>query len=869
MTVRPQSQPTAPSRLTGWNRPATASVQAVWPCLAAALLLAGTCVLPVLLAAGENTPPNANNVRPAGFLLAAQAEQPAANDNSDTHPGDAAANGGNEANEEGETEEEAKLPKLTEMELPTAARLLQEPPVDWVVLRNDDVLVCQPVYPRPRTLEQIQQRIDDSLSWPRAVGREAFDLQKRRRLDLYYIDIFLPEEETEEGYRLHRRYIQEIIHHEDLMLRQAAQLIRQDNLLTAWELLFALHLKSPYWPGLRDHQNLLLFRQAEAARAGGRPAEAVVYLEELAGLDSGYSGLKTELGAAVEQLVAEAAGESDWRRARHFLRRLGLQFNQHPVKISWSAELNRQAQHRIQRALAAREQGQLRQAADQLELAARIWPETEPLPEAYRSVLSQWPRLHVGLVVPAGAPPGWFLPDRATETFRSLSQPQLFEIDAVDALPHDHSDLLTYWEPADLGRRATFTLRQTRSPRDPVPLVSAAEVVRTLQQRTAPGNPRYDERLHGFLKSARVLTPRTFELTFTRAPRRIEALLRFPIPGVQRFVPQSETTSRPAWLRAIPEPGHVATRHVAEIIEHRYPTTEAAVRALLREEITCLPHLPPEVASLLREDGRFTLQRAGLPVNHTIQFNPASPVVLNRELRRALAAAVDRQKILSQISPGGSPRPGTKIVSAPFASQFRGTSPLVTSAEADPALAAGLSVVAAKELSGGLPELRLLVEPGELTAEVAGQLIAAWERVGLKVRQVQPDEAVTRESGWDLLYRTSAMTDPAAQLWPWLTFRPTAEVDALTWLPHWIRQRLIALEYATDEQAANLQLNQLHHQLRDEAWVIPLWEIEEYTALRKTIRGYAEHPVTPLQHLSRWTIQPSYSRTPAVVDLSR
>ena len=54
-----------------------------------------------------------------------------------------------------EPEEEVPLPKKDQMlrNLPSKADLLTKPPVDWVILKNDDVLVVKPIAPRPRTLE--------------------------------------------------------------------------------------------------------------------------------------------------------------------------------------------------------------------------------------------------------------------------------------------------------------------------------------------------------------------------------------------------------------------------------------------------------------------------------------------------------------------------------------------------------------------------------------------------------------------------------------------------------------------------------------------------------------------------------------------
>ena len=88
----------------------------------------------------DNTKPApANTAQPPG----ADEEEPAKKDDSteDTEPTE---------------EEEEKLPKLADMQLPTAEQLLRDPHRDWIILKTEEVIVTEPVYPRPGTLEKMQ-----------------------------------------------------------------------------------------------------------------------------------------------------------------------------------------------------------------------------------------------------------------------------------------------------------------------------------------------------------------------------------------------------------------------------------------------------------------------------------------------------------------------------------------------------------------------------------------------------------------------------------------------------------------------------------------------------------------------------------------
>ena len=51
----------------------------------------------------------------------------------------------------------------------------------------------------------------------------------------------------------------------------------------------------------------------------------------------------------------------------------------------------------------------------------------------------------------------------ADDRQRKLTQFDLFEVDRIDDTTHYRSRLIEQWEPTDLGRRALFTLKATRS----------------------------------------------------------------------------------------------------------------------------------------------------------------------------------------------------------------------------------------------------------------------------------------------------------------------------------------------------------------------------------------------------------------------
>src|SRR5262245_31862139 len=51
---------------------------------------------------------------------------------------------------------DAKLPKLQDLQVPSAEELLTTPARDWIVLKTVDVIICDSVVPRPDTLARHQ-----------------------------------------------------------------------------------------------------------------------------------------------------------------------------------------------------------------------------------------------------------------------------------------------------------------------------------------------------------------------------------------------------------------------------------------------------------------------------------------------------------------------------------------------------------------------------------------------------------------------------------------------------------------------------------------------------------------------------------------
>ena len=808
------------------------------------------------------------------------------------------------AGQDGDAETDDALPKLSEMQLPPAEELLTRRPRDWVVLQNDDVAEVESLTPRPDTLELLEEkqsragrREGEYAGWDRERARA--EVQK-----LDFLDVKIPDEDLDEvRFRIERKKIARIVHHEDLMLRRAEAAADAGDLRTAFEVLFALK-RSPAsvslpdeWPGLNALLDRVSLQDAREQAGRGEEEAALAKLESLHDRVPGLDGLDDALAATAGALVAAGDAAGDPRRARFYLARLARRLPDHPATQGWTGKFRDRAAALRDEAEATSRDGDDRAAARLIADAAEQWPALDGLPTVFRRLTNRHQVLRVATLrlaaVPDGGRPTRFPPDRADERERFLTVAELFELDRVNETPHYRSRFFEQWEPTDLGRRASFTLRSTFPPDVPLTAPTAAAVLNSLRGRLTPGSPLYDERFADVVAELDVRSPTEFEVVFARNPLRTESLLNVPVAvergdGVEILTRPFERTADDAdapgrddvavYRRAVPEAGAASDRHVAEVRETAYPGYAAAVRALLQNEADYLTHVRPWDVPRFRADEAYTPHRAAVPDTHLLQVNPRSVPLKNAELRRALLMAVDRGEILEDVVLRPFPLPGKsksdpavarrlaeirslgRVVSGPFPSGSDAYNPLLAPRPQELTIAFALALAAKRALGGAdgadLPELVLVAPPDEVIREVVDRITATYARIGIRVRVVHDTSPEASDpGGWDLAYRTVRMRDPARELGPFLTLTDSVSLESLLDLSDWLRGDLLALERAGDRVAAVSLLHDLHRHLRAEAVLIPLFEVDGYSVSRDSVVGAADTLVHPYQGVEGWSVR--------------
>ncbi len=807
--------------------------------------------------------------------------------------------------------EEKPLPKLEEMQVPDVTTLLQGKPLCWVVTIKDEVIVSEPVKPRPFTKVAMEQLITD---WPKGktpAERRDGQLDFQR---LHFLTIVLPETKADEPeYQLPIRFLKDVVHHEDLMLRRIDMLMDESKFRTAFEMLLALERVAPprrlgkreqFWPGYLDRRNRLMLLEAETKIKQKRWQSAIVYLDDLKAMiadtpseaaDERYVEFRQTLtarfakaaGEATEPLIAAAVAGKDYRKARFFIRdRLQNLVPAHPVAVKWQKTLEGMQQGVLKQSLAATGSGRHDVAANLAEVAARYWPDdirsagATSIRSVYAAATGRFQTLTVGVVRLAGSPARCPFPTESDRRHHELLTRTLFQVDRFENIPYYKTDYFEQYEPTDLGRQVEFTLRPRPANWQAGPGLTADPIVSMLSDRIDPDSPQYDERLAMFIGGLSVRSPHEFVVRFSRVPVSPEALLRLPVmvraSGDQdgqrllsrHFRVHDRGSHHAVYRREIPEPDGLREYHVAEVREIQYDSYLLALQGLVRGEFEVLPRLPAWHVQTFETNERlqqqFHVVPYAVPTTHVIQFNPRSKPLRNSELRRALAFAVDRPKVLSETvlrDPRVLSEPERargRVVTAPFPKDSYAYSQQLVPRQHDVILALSLASVAARRLGGtSVPPLKMACSNEPIVRAAALALVKSWKRVGVDVQIVEMEQAESSDDpvGWDLAYRTLHMTEPVVELWPFLTIQPLARVADLMHLPDWLRQELIDLDRAENFQAARMVLQRLHRHIQEQVLMLPLWEVQEVMIVPRNIRGFPPSPLSPYQGLERWSIQ--------------
>ncbi|MEY3176435.1 MAG: hypothetical protein RLZZ436_4349, partial [Planctomycetota bacterium] len=363
-----------------------------------------------------------------------------------------------------------------------------------------------------------------------------------------------------------------------------------------------------------------------------------------------------------------------------------------------------------------------------------------------------------------------------------------------------------------------------------------------------------------------------------------------PVVVSTRFVQTASNDQESRWVRAIPEPdGFDAGKyHIAEIQERRFADRSNMIQAFIRGDIDCIPHLLPWEIESFKASSHQVVPYA-LPMTHVIVFNPLSDRITNAQLRRALSFAVNRDGILrSTVLRDPEARHGRPTSAAwnlssyateprqkPPAFNLRLAYALRFAAESQLKIAELTKLTEAARAQAAkdkinfdsevfrkntkvdyikLPRLRFVVEPDTVSTAAAERIVTYWQKIGFEIDVIKGDREgqPLPDTEWDLCYRQLRMEEPLLELWPVLTNDPTLDMKRLQLFPDWMRQELVGLDYAASFVDAQEKLFRIHNHIAAQAFLIPLWEVDDYAVFRKNVSGLPPKLMSTYHNVERW-----------------
>lgn len=674
---------------------------------------------------------------------------------------------------------------------------------------------------------------------------------------------------------------------EEIILEEAVRLIQKKQFEAAYDHLEYLAVHYPGLAGLADTQQLLLLEEARQALSEARWERAFADLCRLYELNPQRSEVPELLAQAADRLIEDRWKNSRFGSARGVADTLAAMMPQHAVVQKWRETWQKEGarlHEQIEKALAARDG---RSADRLLRKLQQIWPEEPGLKELARQVCQAYPRFRVGITQMATEEDPTSLVDWGARRTGQLTRLPLIEYTGPGPEGGVYRSAFVEWQLDVHERVLSLRLLPHRPLFGDGRPYTAFDLAQQLANRADRHHPDYFAPWAEIVRRIQTVSPDQVVVELARAHLKPEALLRcVPVPatllvgsdsrssqGVGRFVFSAAESddSVQVYIRSAygngAGPGEGLPSGPAEIEEVVFARGRDAVRALRRGEIDIVDRLTPWEVPLLADAPGIEVKPYRLPLVHLLVPNLRKPLPGNRDFRRALLYATDRERILRSLL-GGKQVPGSQVISGPAltGTSFNdpsgyGSDPQIRPRSYQPALALALAEIAFRQAGEiarkrGWPqpkqrELILVHPPQELAREACRLIREQWKQIGWTVQLVECPPGSPPPQDFDLLYIEAAIWEPEVDCYR-LFDRLIAHTEFFSPQVH---STLLTLGQAVDWPDLGQRLRTLHRWIYEDSTVLPLWQLVEHYAYRTGIGGLDKPRVSLYQDVETWQLR--------------
>jgi tetratricopeptide (TPR) repeat protein len=729
-------------------------------------------------------------------------------------------------------------------------------------------------------------------------------------------------DEPESTYEILWSSIERIELFHDLVLKKANELVGDGRLEEAYDYFQHLLDADPELPGLKAAIDNYLYEEAKASQRKARYDEALAMLRELHGRDPEWPGLENALGVVTEKLVERYVEADNYWAARQMVRNLADLCPDHAVVAKWEADFQAEASALLTEGREAEQAGRLRQAHAAGRRLMHVWPDLPGGREFIDSIQRQYPRLVVGVTMPAvDCKPGR-LHDRASRRSNRLLYRTLMEFVGRGTEGGEYDCPFGEMEVQELGLRLAFRIDAGLCRSVGAPDLTGYDLARRLVAMADPRDPAYRGDWAGLVERvSAVRDVYRVNVELRRPHVRPEALLRSVVfarggspdaaatdvarsgdrpqlavggsPASREGAAGDNSAERPAnhsplavghspvapsagpyrvESRAQDEVVYVASPEYAlgagqpkEIVERFCRKGSEAIKLLERGVIHVLDRVNPWDLDKVEAIDGVVVEPYSMPAVHCLVPNLNRPFPARRVFRRALVYGIYREKILKHLL-RDQPLGGCQVVSGPFSPGISPDDPLdygydhaLEPRGYDPHLALALAQVALSEVAEALekegievadiPEI-VLAHPAHEIARVACTSIQRQLKlVGIPVvlRELSAGMPAQVPDDVDLLYVELTVCEPVVD-----AGRLLGEGGISGGPSIFMAQALRQLDQATDWKEVPRRLRHIHRLSQKEVTIVPLWQLTDYFAYQRSLKGVGTEPVSLYQNVEQW-----------------
>jgi len=689
---------------------------------------------------------------------------------------------------------------------------------------------------------------------------------------------------------------------EQMVLAQGVALVEAKQFDQAYDYFQFLEANHPELPGLGEAVQEYLFQEAGALYQEKEYDAALARLRELYRRNPKRPKLDASLGATTEKLVEQYLARDDYRAARVLLGNLAAWFPQHPVVVQREGGLKQRATALLAEARAATQSGDLRQAAQLSDRLIDVWPALPGARELAETIHQKYPRVVVGVSLPAADTQPGRLNDWAAQRSARLVYRTLTEFVGPGSEGGKYACPMGELTIEALERRITLRIQPDLRWSSGEATLTGYDVSRRLLAMANPQDAAYLPAWGELLGGVAVAGVYQVDVQMRRSHVRPDALLQtIVVPCTAPAVSSGPPLGNGPYVvgpRTADETRYlVNARYSAaqpaqpqEIVERCYARGSRAIQALRDGRIQALDRLDPWDVEAIRRDESLVVDFYAMPLVHCLVPNMRRPLTADRTFRRALVYGINRQAILSQLL-GGAKLPGCEVLAGPFPARLSLDDPISYARDPaieprlyEPRLAIALAEVGRREVqaaqdkavggqgSGGrdqgsgargqgaafsiqhsafsIHHPLVLAHPPHQLARLACTSIQrqlALIGVPIELRELTGGAPPQVPQDVDLLYAELAMWEPLVDA-PRLLGEDGLAAGCSPYMSLALRQ----LRQAADWQQVRKILHRIDRLVHDEVAVVPLWQLTEHFAYHKSLQGVGTRPATLYQNVEHW-----------------